>query len=133
MDKERATLGSFSSHIPPQSQSCEQLLGCSVEGVERDRLLIRFSHLEPSDPEKEATMVLDTATDVYKGRLFSCPDYNFTYGVSVITSSPQLPSMQILVHALNESRDIYTFLKDVRTAFKLLVSTEFDLRGEWII
>ncbi|KJA26937.1 hypothetical protein HYPSUDRAFT_36107 [Hypholoma sublateritium FD-334 SS-4] len=104
-NKERSTLSSFASHVAPQSQSCEKFLACTIEGVEKDRLLARFSHLDPSDPEREASFVLDLSTEAYK----------------VITSSPQLPSMHILIHTLNESRDIYTFFKEARAAFKLML------------
>jgi hypothetical protein len=49
------------------------------------------------------------------------PDLNFL----VITSSPPLPSMSILVNNLNETRDVYTFIRDVRAAYKLLVRRSF--------
>ena len=124
-NKERSTLSSFASHVSPQAQSCEKFLACTIEGVEKDRLLARFSHLDPSDPDREATFVLDLSTEVYKGTYIACFDHLTTYRSLVITSSPQLPSMHILVHALNESRDIYAFFKEVRAAFKLLVGGDY--------
>ncbi|KAF8180408.1 chromosome segregation protein Spc25-domain-containing protein [Pholiota molesta] len=104
-NKERSTLSSYASHVPPQSQTCEERLACKIEGVERDRLLVRFARLDPTDPEREASFVIDIATQTFK----------------VITASPQLPSMNILVSNLNESRDIYAFIRDVRAAYKVLL------------
>jgi kinetochore protein Spc25 len=40
----------------------------------------------------------------------------------VITASPHLPSMAILVNTLNETRDVFAFIRDVRTAYRPLVS-----------
>ncbi|KAF9480912.1 hypothetical protein BDN70DRAFT_876932 [Pholiota conissans] len=104
-NKERSILSSHASHISPQTQTCEERLACRIEGIEKDRLLIRFARLDPSDPEREASFVIDIATQTFK----------------VITASPHLPSMNILVSNLNESRDIYTFIRDVRAAYKVLL------------
>ncbi|CAA7268447.1 unnamed protein product [Cyclocybe aegerita] len=106
-NKERSTLSAHASNIDPESRSCEQRLACTIEGVEKDRLLIRFSQLDPSDPEREASFVIDLSNDIYK----------------IITSSPHLPSMPILVNNLNESKDIYTFIREVRTGYKGLFDT----------
>lgn len=46
---------------------------------------------------------------------------------TVITASPHLQSMAILVNNLNETRDIYTFIRDVRAAYKPLVCLAFFL------
>jgi kinetochore protein Spc25 len=128
-NKERSTLSSYASHVLPQSQTCEERLACKIEGVERDRLLVRFARLDPTDPEREASFVIDIATQTFKGI------YGFSWlcastgayaddCYSVITASPQLPSMNILVSNLNESRDIYAFIRDVRAAYKVLVSVQ---------
>lgn len=127
-NKERSTLSSFASHVSPQSQSCEKFLACTIEGVEKDRLLARFSRLDPSDPEREATFVLDLSTEVYKGMYIIRSVRPITYCLLVITCSPQLPSMHILVHTLNESRDIYTFFKEARAGFKLMVRGDLFLK-----
>ncbi|KAF8962286.1 chromosome segregation protein Spc25-domain-containing protein [Flammula alnicola] len=109
-NKERSTLSSHASHVSPESKSCEQRLACAIEGVEKDRLLVRFFRIDPSDLEREASFVIDIATQNFK----------------VITSSPHLPSMAILVSNLNESRDIYTFIRDVRAAYKLLLDSSTE-------
>ena len=45
--------------------------------------------------------------------------------VTVITSSPQLPTMAILVNDLNEDHDLYTFIRKVHEAYELMVSVFF--------
>ncbi|KAF8899825.1 chromosome segregation protein Spc25-domain-containing protein [Gymnopilus junonius] len=105
-NKERSTLSSYNSHVFPELRSCEERLSCAIEGVEKDRLLVRFSRLDPTEPQKEASFVIDLASETFK----------------IITASPHLPSMPILVNNLNESRDIYAFFRDVRAAYVLLLA-----------
>jgi len=114
-------LSSFSLHISPEAKLCEERLACSIEGVEKDRLLVRFSRLDPMDEEREASFVIDIATDTYKGEYYYLHSLDNTYLVLVITSSPTLPSMPILVNTLNDSSDIYAFIRDVRAAYEHLV------------
>jgi hypothetical protein len=63
----------------------------------------------------------------------------------VITASPHLPSMAILVNTLNDTRDVFAFIRDVRAAYRPLVSlsldttfkvsfvllAQFDVRSRW--
>ena len=100
----------------------------TIEGVQQDRLLIRFFRLDPTDSERDASFVLDISGQNYKGMsLIFHISLRPVLTFAVITASPHLSSMAILVNALNESRDIYTFIKDVRTAYKPLVSPFFSL------
>ena len=46
---------------------CEQRLSCVIEGVEKDRLLVRFSRIDPTDIEREASFVIDFLNQTYKG------------------------------------------------------------------
>lgn len=39
-----------------------------------------------------------------------------------MTSSPQLPTMAILVNNLNEDHDLYTFIRKVHEAYETMVS-----------
>jgi len=66
-NQERSTLSSHASHISPEAQHCEHLLSCSIEGVEYNRLLIRYYRLDPSDAERDASLVLDVSSQNYKG------------------------------------------------------------------
>ncbi|PPQ66948.1 hypothetical protein CVT26_009979 [Gymnopilus dilepis] len=104
-NKERSTLSSYNSHVFPELRSCEERLSCAIEGVEKDRLLVRFSRIDPAEPEKEASFVIDIASETFK----------------IITASPHLPVMPILVNKLNEFRDIYAFFRDVRAAYVQLL------------
>ncbi|KDR72538.1 hypothetical protein GALMADRAFT_252669 [Galerina marginata CBS 339.88] len=106
-NKERSLLSSHSSHISPELRSCEERLSCAIEGVEKDRLLVRFLRVDPTEPQREASFVIDISSQTFK----------------VITSSPHLPSMPILVNNLNDSQDIYAFIRDTRAAYQLLLDT----------
>jgi chromosome segregation protein Spc25 len=45
--------------------------------------------------------------------------------VAVMTSSPQLPTMAILVNNLNEDHDLYTFIRKVHEDYEMMVSKFF--------
>jgi hypothetical protein len=44
-----------------------------MEGIENDQLLLRFWRLEVSDPEAEASLVLDISNPHYRGMLIIRP------------------------------------------------------------
>lgn len=62
-------LSSHSSHVFPQIQACEERLACAIEGVEKDRLLVRFYRIDPLDHQREASFVIDISFQTYKGIL----------------------------------------------------------------
>jgi len=94
----------IAAYASPELRTCEQRLRCIVEGIEKDQLLVRFSHLDKSDLEREFSFVLDVSSRAYR----------------VLTSTPLLPTLPIYVEQLNESRDVYAFIKQVRRAFEEL-------------
>ncbi|KAF8168394.1 chromosome segregation protein Spc25-domain-containing protein [Crassisporium funariophilum] len=104
-NKERSTLSSHALCVPPELEACERRLSCFIEGVEADRLLVRFSNIDQDEINREASFVIDLSNRAYK----------------VITSSPHLPSMLILVSTLNEDGDIYGFIKEVHNNYKLML------------
>ncbi|KAF8641539.1 hypothetical protein AX16_009916 [Volvariella volvacea WC 439] len=104
-NKERATLDTHASRVFPELEACQKALSCIVEGVEKDQLLIRFYRVDLSDPQREFSFVIDVSQDTYK----------------VITSSPVLPVMAILVDELNTTQDLYHFIKQVRAGYQELV------------
>lgn len=120
-NKERATLRTHASRVSPEIDSCEHLLSCVIEGIERDQLLVRFSQIDAWEPDREFSFVLDLSDSVYKGRphnlLPPSPLELTPFLRVVITSSPPLPTMSILVDALNESGDVYGFVGQVRLAY----------------
>ncbi|KAK1232491.1 kinetochore-associated Ndc80 complex subunit spc25 [Marasmius sp. AFHP31] len=67
-NKERTTLTSHAARISPELESCQQLLACVIEGVEKDQLLIRFTRVDESDLEREFSFILDVSQpSLYKG------------------------------------------------------------------
>ncbi|KAF9041297.1 chromosome segregation protein Spc25-domain-containing protein [Panaeolus papilionaceus] len=107
-DKERSLLSTHASKAPLELRACENYLGCAIEGVDMSKLMIIFSNLDPSDPHREASFVLDLSTSTYK----------------VLTASPVLPTMAALVSRLNDSMDIYVFIKDVRAAYQQILDKQ---------
>ncbi|PPR02258.1 hypothetical protein CVT24_011607 [Panaeolus cyanescens] len=110
-DKERSLLSTHASKAPLELRACEKYLGCAIEGVDMNKLLIVFSNLDPAEPHREASFVLDLSTTTYK----------------VLTASPVLPTMAVLVSRLNDSMDIYAFIKDVRVAYQQMVNFCFPV------
>ncbi|KAJ7158855.1 chromosome segregation protein Spc25-domain-containing protein [Mycena filopes] len=99
--KEREGLGTTATWVSSQVDSMQSRLSCVVEGVDKDQLLIRMAQIDPSDPEREFTFVLDVSGNSYK----------------VLTSTPSLASLPILVGRLRESKDVLAFIKSVRQEY----------------
>ncbi|KAJ7608133.1 chromosome segregation protein Spc25-domain-containing protein [Mycena polygramma] len=104
--KERQNLSSAATTVASQVDSIESRLACVVEGVNRDQLLIRISKIDPSDPEREFTFVLDVSGDSYR----------------VLTSTPSLATLPLLVARIRESKDVLIFIKEVRQAYVDMVA-----------
>ncbi|KAG1809918.1 chromosome segregation protein Spc25-domain-containing protein [Suillus plorans] len=104
-DRERQTLEMHAAQTGPELNACETRLRCHIEGIEKDRLLIRFTHIDKLDIDREFSFVLDVASSSNQ----------------VITTTPPLPNLPILLNELNETRDIFHFIRSMRSAFALLV------------
>jgi Chromosome segregation protein Spc25 len=65
--KERSTLGKYAARVSPELEAYERRLCCILEGIEKNRILVRFSHIDRSEPEREFSFVFDISTKVYKG------------------------------------------------------------------
>jgi kinetochore protein Spc25 len=97
-----------------------------VEGIDKQQLLIRFSHLHIFDLDREVSFVIDVSTRSYKGQQHF---YLFSYFAhiasvsSVITSTPPLPMLPILIGEVNQSRDVYSFIREIRCAFMEMMQT----------
>ncbi|EJF58865.1 chromosome segregation protein Spc25-domain-containing protein [Dichomitus squalens] len=102
--REESILGAHASRVQPELVVCEDRLKCAIEGIERDKILVRFTHLDPADLQREFSLVVDVSSRSYK----------------VPTTTPFLPNLPILLDELNESRDIYAFIRRVREAFREL-------------
>ena len=66
-NKELSILSSHSSCVPPELSVCEQRLSCVIEGVEKDQLLVRFSRINPTEIDREASFVIDLSSQMYNG------------------------------------------------------------------
>ncbi|KAN0101079.1 Chromosome segregation protein Spc25 domain containing protein [Tylopilus felleus] len=104
-DAERDILNEYAAQLEPELAACESWLKCNIEGIEADQLLIRFSHIEEANVDREFSFVLDV----------SSPSYN------VITTTPPLPALPILLRELNQTGDVYRFIRHMRSAFRDLV------------
>ncbi|KAJ3861121.1 chromosome segregation protein Spc25-domain-containing protein [Lentinula novae-zelandiae] len=100
-DKERSTLNTHASRVAPELHAYETLLACSIEGMEKEQLLISFRGVDISGPDREFSFILDV----------SCHDYK------VVKTSPPLPSLPLLVDKLNVTQDIFTFIVQIRQEF----------------
>ena len=99
-----------------------------IEGIANDQILIRFTHIDPLDLDREFSIVVDGSNpnNTYKGE-----DWDWwsnllykAHGPSVPTSTPFLPTLPILVDELNRTRDLYNFIKQVWAAFDELTTQE---------
>ncbi|ORY35564.1 putative kinetochore protein SPC25 [Naematelia encephala] len=93
----------------------EEVLGWRIEGIRENILLMRFTLIDPSDPEREFSLVIDVSKQDY----------------SVPRCEPPLASLPDMLQQLNTDRDLYGFIKRARKAFRALVpsqsgSTKFD-------
>ncbi|WVF72802.1 hypothetical protein IAT40_007620 [Kwoniella sp. CBS 6097] len=93
----------------------EEAVGWKVEGIKQDLLLMRFTLLDPNNPAREFSILIDVSKQDY----------------SVPKCDPPLLSLPDLVRQLNTERDFYAFIKAVRKAFRGLIpnppqSSRFD-------
>ncbi|KAL4254885.1 Kinetochore protein SPC25 [Abortiporus biennis] len=105
-NREKSLLEKHAARISPELMECERRLQCFIEGIDKDKILVRFTHVDKSDRSREYSFVLDVSSRLYK----------------VPTTSPYLPTLPILLDQLNESRDVYAFIKQMRQAFEGLAS-----------
>ncbi|KAI0742224.1 chromosome segregation protein Spc25-domain-containing protein [Daedaleopsis nitida] len=102
--REQSILSKHAARTSPELAACEARLKCAIEGIDKDKILVRFTHLDPDDLAREFSFVLDVSARSYK----------------VPTTTPYLPILPILLDELNASRDIYSFIRHVREAFREL-------------
>lgn len=65
---EEEILARYASEAETELAVYHSWLHCQIEGIESDRLLIRFSHVDEADPAREFSFVLDLSVQSYKGR-----------------------------------------------------------------
>ncbi|KAJ9101210.1 hypothetical protein QFC21_003429 [Naganishia friedmannii] len=86
----------------PEVERLAYLLGWRIEAVKPTTIWNRFTQIDPNDPEREFSLLIDFSD----GDRYAVPK-----------CSPPLSGLQDLVAQLNNDRDLYTFIKRVRAAF----------------
>ncbi|KAF9817449.1 hypothetical protein IEO21_03406 [Rhodonia placenta] len=104
-ERERLLLESHAAKIAPELVHCADRLQCQIEGVDKDKILIRFLQLDTHNSNREFSLVLDVSSRSYK----------------VSTMTPILPNLPIMLDDLNKNRDIYAFIKRIRVAYLVLI------------
>ena len=66
-ERERSILSTHASHTSPELTECEFRLRTVIEGIDKDKILVRFTHVDSSDPQREFSVVIDVSGDSYKG------------------------------------------------------------------
>lgn len=66
-DAERNILNEHAAQLEPELAACESWLKCNIEGIEADQLLLRFSHIDEANADRECSFVLDVSTPSYNG------------------------------------------------------------------
>lgn len=67
-DRERSILENHASQTSPEAGELEQVLKLVIEGVDKDKTLIRFTHIDEADVSREFSIVLDVSTRQYRGK-----------------------------------------------------------------
>ncbi len=65
--REENILQAHASRTHPEVAACEDRLKCAIEGIDKDKILVRFSHIDPDDLNAEFSFVLDVSSRAYKG------------------------------------------------------------------
>jgi len=116
-EREENLLRSRGQEVHYKLRACEDMLHGVIEGIADDQILVRFTHIDPSDLDREFSFVIDVSNKTYKGR-DSCRLAPTAADASPVpTSTPFLPTLPILVDELNRTRDLYNFIKQVWGAF----------------
>ena len=65
--REQSILAEHASRTHPELTACEAVLKCAIEGIDKDKILIRFTHIDPADLTREFSIVIDVSARLYKG------------------------------------------------------------------
>ena len=67
-NRERSILETYASRTVPELVESERRLQCYIEGIEKDKILVRFTHIDKTNLDREFSVVIDVSNNVYKGR-----------------------------------------------------------------
>jgi kinetochore protein Spc25 len=123
-EREENLLRSRAQEVNHKLRACEEMLHGVIEGIADDQILVRFTHIDPSDLDREFSVVIDVSSKTYKGRVRRIDHYAVAHVPTVPISTPFLPTLPILIDELNRTRDLYNFFKQVWEAFDELTKQE---------
>lgn len=66
-ERESALLDSHALQVTQNLWACEQTLHGVIEGIAKDKILVRFLQLDKADPSREFSFVIDVSSRLYKG------------------------------------------------------------------
>lgn len=66
-EREENILRSRAQEVHHKLGACEETLHGVIEGIAVDQILIRFTHIDPSDLDREFSLVMDASNKTYKG------------------------------------------------------------------
>ena len=69
--REQSILMGHASRTRPEVATCEDRLKCAIEGIDKDKILVRFTHIDPADLAREFSLVVDVSGRAYKGTSLS--------------------------------------------------------------
>lgn len=72
-NKEWGTLTNLAARVSPELTAVERAISCVVEGVEKNKLLVRMTRIDKSDPEREFSFVIDVSNRVYQSSCHPAP------------------------------------------------------------
>ena len=66
-EREETLLRSRAQEADCQLRACEEMLHGVIEGIGNDQILVRFTHIDPTDLDREFSIVIDVSSRTYKG------------------------------------------------------------------
>ena len=66
-EREETLLRSRGEEVHHKLRACEDMLHGVIEGIADDQILVRFTHIDTSDLDREFSFVIDVSNKTYKG------------------------------------------------------------------
>lgn len=92
----------------PEWETYSDKLAWDVKSIKTDTIMFLFTHINEADWKQEYSFVIDVSEQEYKCEINLTP---------VVECCPEVAVSASLLNDLNESRDLYLFLKKMRAAF----------------
>ena len=66
-EREENILRSRAQEVNYKLRACEETLHGVIEGIADDQILVRFTHIDSLDLDREFSVVIDVSNKIYKG------------------------------------------------------------------